>query len=115
LLGVALLLRPGLAAVLGVEDQPGLAADPAVLGVGETNVVELPVGRRLDDVPGPTRVAGLEDLAAVADHQGALGGERLHIEEAIADHRDLRLRKRRQLDFSMATDDPDGGHRRERR
>jgi hypothetical protein len=66
-----------------VEDHAVLARDEAVALVGEADGVEREVGAALADVPGAAAVRRLEDLPAVADHEGAILGERLHVVEAV--------------------------------
>src|SRR5881628_1889773 len=82
---VRLLLLPRLAAVPGMQDHSVLTGYPGMLGVDEADGVEgrLDPARML--LPAAASVGGLEDLAAVADDEGPVGGERLHVVEAVGD------------------------------
>src|SRR5439155_14226112 len=101
--GMRLLFLPALAAVPGVQDHAILASDPPVLGVGEADRVEGGIDPAREAFPALTAVRGLQDLAGVSHHDGAVGRQGLDVVEAVG-RIDGALEQGQHLDFSVAAE-----------
>src|SRR5439155_19435562 len=100
---VRLLLLPRLAAVRGMQDHSVLTRYPSMLVVDEADGIEGVLDSALPLRPAPTAVRRLDDLAAVADDEGAVRGERLHVIEAVGDVDGL-VDERDHLDFPVTAE-----------